>query len=184
MEYAMATHANVILDIHLTKKQRFVWRYVIRRVDAVIVQHQINVHAMLAMKWVRTGYASRNVRMAVHMGNVLHPKNAIVDKDSRSWIMHVCPFVQSKWEFGLFSLIFSCFWRCWVCACVSMVVIDSSFLFSWLNNDGIIEWEYFCRGCANGICTAPDHCSCHVGYRINKSGTCDPKCDKACLNGI
>lgn len=40
------------------------------------------------------------------------------------------------------------------------------------------------RGCVNGLCTAPNYCSCREGFEINKTGTrCDAKCEKPCLNG-
>lgn len=40
------------------------------------------------------------------------------------------------------------------------------------------------RGCIDGICTAPNRCSCRDGWVIDNSGTkCEPRCDRACING-
>lgn len=40
------------------------------------------------------------------------------------------------------------------------------------------------RGCINGVCTAPNRCSCREGWTVDKTGTkCDPKCDRPCING-
>lgn len=40
------------------------------------------------------------------------------------------------------------------------------------------------RGCINGVCTAPNQCSCRERFTIDRTGTkCDTKCDPTCING-
>lgn len=37
--------------------------------------------------------------------------------------------------------------------------------------------------CGRGNCTAPNQCSCNVGYEMNEYGVCKPKCTNGCGYG-
>lgn len=45
---------------------------------------------------------------------------------------------------------------------------------------------FFFRGCQNGICSAPEICTCSGnGWSLDSTGTkCIASCDKTCLNGF
>lgn len=99
----------------------------------------------------------QNVPMDVNMENVLLLKSALAVRVSFYKILFALQFVKGK-------------------------------LFKKRNPKRIIwfisPYIWLIRGCINGICTAPNRCSCRDGYTIDKSGTrCDVKCDRPCFNG-
>jgi hypothetical protein len=39
-------------------------------------------------------------------------------------------------------------------------------------------------GCANGVCTGPNNCTCYPGYTLDRGGNCVVQCPCGCLNGV